>query len=1237
MGVRVFNCISASFITSLLRVHARRFVGVCALALISGACDQGGEPKVLQGRTAPTCKGVVAIDCAAATGVCEGAEPRCDEIVGWVCQPVAANTNANAYEIVETRCDGRDNDCDGDTDEDLGSVSCGEGACAHLAARCSGGVEAVCDPLTGASDETCDGVDNDCDGDTDEDLVSPPSQLQAGVCAGSIAVCQGRAGWVEPDYREGLGYEQLEVSCDSRDNDCDGATDEELGSITCGEGVCAHTADICQGGEFVLCDAWLGASEEVCDGLDNDCDGASDEDLVGPPASLTQGVCASLTRVCDGTSWVEPPLETIVGYEANETTCDGRDNDCDGETDENGGTVTCGTGICAHSEGACIGGELVGCDAFRGAVTEVCDGLDNDCDGLTDEALVAPKGDRINGVCSAATRVCRGAAGWVEPGYGTLPGYEANESTCDGRDNDCDGRVDEDLGTTTCGSGQCSHTVAVCAGGVPAVCDPLAGAVAEQCDGVDNDCDGVADEDLVPPAADRGAGVCSPMAKVCRGRNGWGEPDYLNVHGFQVQESTCDGLDNDCDGFTDEALGTTTCGIGICLHTSLNCSGGAPNVCNPLQGQRAETCNGLDDDCDGATDDGATCGGNDLCQAGRCVPNTSTCGNGTIEAGEQCDDGNVSAADDCDASCQIKGICDDSCGQARDGVCQDGGLAAVSTACAYGTDCADCSPRRDEPCHELPVEGACIGRASIGSCVTTGASAPRAVVAACDPGEVCAVRGATLEATCVAEDVPECTPGDSKCVDDARLECNASGHWQRTDCAEACMPFVLGSFCDQNVGSRLLSGTVAYQARTANDTLSDWGAPFDAPLIAAQIVSYVWDASSDSYAVYDSVETGPDGSYDLRVKSTPGTKDTVIVWMMRLADDGEVALAVANPSFGAAGRRPVFDVLNQAAASSIWSFSVPAASLLNDPAIKLTEASYSAVARVFEHMRYVYDTTRAVFGTPGDPLVLWMEPDVTWDRGACTTRYPMAVGEHPFASAIWIAYSSDQGYWSDAVVVHELGHWVMGSYGTSPREGGVHYVGQPTLPGQAWSEGFATFFSSLARGNEIYFDKQGGNFFWFDLREMTYPSRGMILPTADGVGYPYANDPLLQLIDENVVAAMTYSMAINSQPAGTAAPPRLESEGPFLMQALASDRMNVKRLNPSATFQRRYVRHTWRLDANHQITDITPIWTTSSPMFADYLDALRCLGLATGRDVDPLVAESILTYPYPIGSSPICQ
>jgi hypothetical protein len=388
-------------------------------------------------------------------------------------------------------CDGDDNDCDGDTDEGIADIDCGLGICAHSVTACVEGAPQSCDPLEGATDEVCDGDDNDCDGDTDEELE--PISCGPGACAHEVPACVEGA----PQICDPLEGATDEV-CDGDDNDCDGDTDEDLEPIACGLGSCAHSVTACIAGAPQICDPLEGATDEVCDGDDNDCDGDTDEDLADIVCGL--GSCAHSFPACiEGAPQICDPLEG-----ATDEVCDGDDNDCDGDTDEDLEPIACGLGSCAHSVTACVGGAPQSCDPLEGATDEVCDGDDNDCDGDTDEELAEL--DCGLGICAHSVTACvEGAPQSCDPLEG------ATDEVCDGDDNDCDGDTDEELAELAeldCGLGICAHSVTACVGGVPQFCDPLEGATDEVCDGDDNDCDGDTDEDHLSLPTNCGTSVC---------------------------------------------------------------------------------------------------------------------------------------------------------------------------------------------------------------------------------------------------------------------------------------------------------------------------------------------------------------------------------------------------------------------------------------------------------------------------------------------------------------------------------------------------------------------------------------------------------------------------------------------------------------------------------------------------------------------------------------------------------
>jgi MYXO-CTERM domain-containing protein len=183
------------------------------------------------------------------------------------------------------KCDNVDNDCNGLVDDGL-SRSCSS-ACGTGTETCTAGVWGNCNapqPQT----ETCDGVDNNCDGTTDEGCAckegeSRPCGLTKGQCKAGTQTCTGGT-WGTCGGGEVKPSKEI---CDNIDNNCDGVTDESL-SRAC-QTVCGPGIETCGGGKWVNCTAPQ-PGKEICDGLDNDCDGVID----GPNAICPEGqVCLS--------------------------------------------------------------------------------------------------------------------------------------------------------------------------------------------------------------------------------------------------------------------------------------------------------------------------------------------------------------------------------------------------------------------------------------------------------------------------------------------------------------------------------------------------------------------------------------------------------------------------------------------------------------------------------------------------------------------------------------------------------------------------------------------------------------------------------------------------------------------------------------------------------------------------------------------------------------------------------
>ncbi|HRE92206.1 MAG TPA: MopE-related protein, partial [Myxococcota bacterium] len=218
------------------------------------------------------------------------------------------------------RCDYVDNDCNGFTDEgfnDLGTTCfVGNGACRRFGVRvCSAdGSGTECNAIAGTpTTEICDGVDNDCNDRVDEDPAwgqrGTPCTLGAGVCqvTGVIQCSQDGQSVVCSQTPPNPAVSTEAGRCNNLDDDCDGAIDEDFtnkGQVcSVGQGVCRAFGNfVCAaGGASTVCDATpLPSSGEVCDLLDNDCDGGTDENFKnGQGQYATATTCGNCFTNCE--------------------------------------------------------------------------------------------------------------------------------------------------------------------------------------------------------------------------------------------------------------------------------------------------------------------------------------------------------------------------------------------------------------------------------------------------------------------------------------------------------------------------------------------------------------------------------------------------------------------------------------------------------------------------------------------------------------------------------------------------------------------------------------------------------------------------------------------------------------------------------------------------------------------------------------------------------------------------
>ncbi|HEX6245263.1 MAG TPA: MopE-related protein, partial [Polyangiales bacterium] len=414
-----------------------------------------------------------------------------------------------------------DGDSDGVADV---SDNCPSVANSNQADGDSDGVGNLCDNCASAAnaaqtDSDSDGVGDACDNCA---ITSNAAQTNAdGDAYGAACDCDDSNSAIRPNASEITG-DGVDQNCDGqelcyRDADSDGYRPDSSTTVASSDSDCSDGGEALSSAPTTDCnDASAavrpGLSDALCNGVDNDCDGATDENYVSASCATGQaGICSAGTQQCS--TGVVTCVRTLTPS-LDDSLCNGLDDDCSGQVDEDYAPSSCGTGllgVCSAGTSQCSAGAESCGQNVAASGSDACDGLDNDCDGSSDENFVSAScSTGLPGICAAGTTQC--SAGVPSCAQTTLAA--ASDASCNGTDDDCNGQVDEDYAphATSCGVGACaaSGTSSCVAGVEGSSCSAGSPAASDaSCDGVDDDCDGQADEDYASQATSCGQGACA--------------------------------------------------------------------------------------------------------------------------------------------------------------------------------------------------------------------------------------------------------------------------------------------------------------------------------------------------------------------------------------------------------------------------------------------------------------------------------------------------------------------------------------------------------------------------------------------------------------------------------------------------------------------------------------------------------------------------------------------------------
>jgi hypothetical protein len=301
-----------------------------------------------------------------------------------VCVPTGPETCGDIG--IDNNCDGNANDVDPSQLTDLANC----GACFNLCNQANAdNIQCLADPASGVV-----GCQFTCLAGFKDANANPTDGCECQISS-AIEVCNGKDDNCNNVVDEGFDLTTDTLNCGR----CGVTCSYPFARAACNAGVCAMGTCLAgffdaNGSDADGCECQkTNGGVEVCDGIDNNCDGHIDEpaNLTSPPTCRSKGVCAGVTPTCHGMSgWSCDYPADFQLVEDTAKGCDNKDNDCDGLVDEAfdiGKACQVGTGPCAGA-GTWIC-DSTGARACNGTMKapqpEICNGLDDDCDGEVDE------------------------------------------------------------------------------------------------------------------------------------------------------------------------------------------------------------------------------------------------------------------------------------------------------------------------------------------------------------------------------------------------------------------------------------------------------------------------------------------------------------------------------------------------------------------------------------------------------------------------------------------------------------------------------------------------------------------------------------------------------------------------------------------------------------------------------------------------------------------------------------